>query len=316
MMCLPLFQAKSSSDRLLISISGIPGSGKTTLASLVCTRLNQLYHSYSQSLHPNTPDSPPISPDICVSLPLDGYHLTRSELSSLPHPEEAHYRRGAPFTFNGNGFLSLVESLRSPILPETRTIRAPSFSHSIKDPIENDIPIPPSARIVIIEGLYLTLDLKPWNSAASLFDESWFISVPIETASERLIKRHVKAGIAPDEAYARKRVGESDMRNAREILDHLHPNISETIESTEDDNWKPKTHDQAEALEEEKTDHHLLPPPRSENTTSTDHTNQNNEIKNQSPSTRPGPPSRNPTTTLTTGSIDSLRELAENGGGC
>lgn len=155
----------------------------------------------------------------------------------MPDPEEAAYRRGAPFTIDGEKYYELVQKLRERILPETTTIYAPSFDHSVKDPVENDIPIPRTARMVIFEGLYVAMDHEPWRDAANLMDELWFVDVPMDVAVERLVKRHVAAGLSPDSDHARTRIMASDMRNGQQVLDHRLP-IHELVRSIEDGAWK------------------------------------------------------------------------------
>lgn len=221
----------------MIAIAGLPGSGKTTVASSVVKRLNECHHKEWQSKHPNSPGTAPYDPDIAYYVPLDGYHLTRAQLAAMPDPEEAAYRRGAPFTFDGEKYFDLVQRLRERILPETTTIYAPSFDHAMKDPVENDIAIPPTARVVIFEGLYVALDEEPWRKAAKLMDELWFVDVAMETAIERLVYRHVVAGLSPDAQHARTRVMASDMQNGQHILDHR-LEVHEMIQSIEDDAWK------------------------------------------------------------------------------
>jgi len=104
----------------------------------------------------------------------------------------------------------LVQVLRQGLTPSTATVYAPSFDHAIKDPVEDDIPIPATSRVLFFEGLYLSLDKTPWNDAAKLMDELWFVEVDFETARRRLIKRHVAAGIAKDEEEADRRATEND----------------------------------------------------------------------------------------------------------
>lgn len=70
--------------------------------------------------------------------------------------------------------LTLVKSIRQPLEPSTPTLYAPSFSHALKDPVYDDIPISPTARIVIFEGNYLSLNTSPWSDAAKLMDELWY----------------------------------------------------------------------------------------------------------------------------------------------
>lgn len=212
--------------RLLVAVSGIPGSGKTGLAKMMATRINQLY----EAEHPS-------SPLIATSLPMDGYHLTRAQLAAMPDPENAFARRGAAFTFDGEKYLQLVQALRKPVTAETGAIYAPSFDHAVKDPVEDDIPIAASCRAVFFEGNYLSLGKEPWSLAAGLMDELWFVEVDFETARKRLIQRHVEAGIAKDEDEADKRARENDLVNGREIVD-WRLEVQEVVGSRFDSRWE------------------------------------------------------------------------------
>ncbi len=224
------------STRVLIAVAGLPGSGKTSVASSLVKKLNEHYHQDWRSKHPNSPGTAPYDPDIAYYVPLDGYHLTRAQLAAMPDPEEAAYRRGAPFTFDGQKYLAVVRKVRERILPESTTIYVPSFDHAVKDPVENDIPIPPTARVIVFEGLYVALDEEPWRDAAKLMDELWFVDVSMDVAVERLVKRHVEAGLSPDAEHARARVMASDMQNGQYVLDHRLP-VQEMIKSIEEDAW-------------------------------------------------------------------------------
>lgn len=170
---------------------------------------------------------------------MDGYHLSRAQLDALPDPVTAHARRGAHFTFDGESFLTMVQKLREPLCPETKTLFAPSFDHSIKDPVADDIPILPSVRIIIFEGNYLSLNKSPWKDAAELMDELWFVEVDFNVARNRLIHRHVKAGIAKDEEDAGKRADENDLVNGREIIEGR-MDVHEVLKSMEDESWAPE----------------------------------------------------------------------------
>lgn len=178
----------------------------------------------------------PGSPSIATFVPMDGYHLTRAELAAMPDPDTAAARRGAAFTFNPEKFLRLVKQLREPLGTTTATIFAPSFDHALKDPVEDDIPILATARVLFFEGNYLSLNKKPWNEAAALMDELWFVEVDFETARQRLIKRHVEAGIAKDIEEADKRARENDLVNGQEIVDCRLP-VQEVIVSTHDEKF-------------------------------------------------------------------------------
>ncbi|KAI0393340.1 P-loop containing nucleoside triphosphate hydrolase protein [Xylariaceae sp. FL0594] len=221
------FQQTPKDRRFMIAIGGIPGSGKTTLSQFVTQALNARH----ATLHPKIKEAVPIA----AFVPMDGYHLTRAQLSAMPDPVTAHARRGAEFTFDGAAFLSLVKALREPITGQT--IFAPSFDHAVKDPKEDDIAILPGHRIVVFEGNYVVLDKEPWRSAAELMDERWFVEVNFDIARRRLVRRHVKAGIAKDEDEARKRADENDLVNGTQIVENR-VHVHEVIVSREDATWQ------------------------------------------------------------------------------
>jgi pantothenate kinase len=212
-------------------LQSLLATGKTTLAARVSKRLNEKHAQES----PGISNSSPLS----AFIPMDGYHLSRAQLDAMPDPANAHARRGAAFTFDGDSFLKLVKKLREPICPESQTLHAPSFDHAIKDPVDNDIAIAPSVRIIAFEGNYCSLNKEPWNQAAELMDELWFVDVDFQVARERLIHRHVNSGIAANEEEAGKRADNNDLINGREIVEHR-LDVDELIKSTEDRNWAPE----------------------------------------------------------------------------
>ena len=189
-------------------------------------------------MHPETPVSSGTA-SVAAFVPVDGYHLTRAQLSAMPDPVQAHARRGAEFTFDGAAFLRLVQALRVPLTPTSQgTIYAPSFDHAVKDPKADDIAILPTHRVVVFEGNYVCLDYEPWRSAAALMDERWFVDVEFGAARRRLVARHVKAGIAKDEEEAGRRADENDLVNGRQIVDGKVDSIDELVVSREDGGWR------------------------------------------------------------------------------
>lgn len=188
----------NESSRVLISLAGIPGSGKSTLSTEVVRQLNKQIKA--------------------IVLPQDGYHLYRSELNQLPNPQEAFIRRGAPFTFDAKKFLDLIAKLKDPDYTH-KTLKAPSFDHRLKDPLENDIIIDADTKIIIIEGNYVSLKDSYWDDIGSYVDESWFMNTPLLLVRERVIKRHLEAGIASNQEEAIERADGSDLLNANYILD-------------------------------------------------------------------------------------------------
>jgi pantothenate kinase len=186
--------------------------------------------SDSQSAAAEDPSSP--TSGIAILVGLDGWHLTRAQLSAMPDPKLAFDRRGVHWTFDPNSYLEFVKDLREPVVPlpkdtaraqdgeegrneedttKAKVITAPSFDHAVKDPTPHAIHIFPNHRIVVIEGLYVLLSSHGWKEAAGLLDERWLVDVGVEEAKKRLVKRHVITGVAKDMEEAIWRADNNDM---------------------------------------------------------------------------------------------------------
>ena len=194
----------SHDSQLWIGIAGAPGSGKSTLAAALQERLKKLL----------------------LVIPMDGYHFFRRELDEMDNPEEAHIRRGSPFTFNSTKFTNdLIEARNS------GEGYFPSFDHRIADPIDNDIQLSKSKQIVLVEGNYLLLDTEPWSLLRkAVFDETWYLDVSIQECKRRLMTRHVKVGLS--EAQALKRINTNDGINAELILKQSPANADRIVRIT------------------------------------------------------------------------------------
>lgn len=64
--------------RLIIGLCGPPGAGKSTVASEVASRANQLWDQKASFVDYQV-DSPPIA----TVLPMDGFHLYRHQLDAM-----------------------------------------------------------------------------------------------------------------------------------------------------------------------------------------------------------------------------------------
>lgn len=193
-------------ERLITGLCGIPASGKSSLAQEIVKRVNQISANGGNS-------------EIAICIGLDGWHLSRSTLAALPNPEEGFARRGAHWTFSATGYIDFVSKLRAPITGSP--IHAPSFSHALKDPVEDDLEVTSSHRVVLIEGLYVFLDVEPWSVAGHLLDERWFLEVDVEVARERLVQRHVKSGVSDNLENAMLRARDNDMPNGEFVLANM-----------------------------------------------------------------------------------------------
>ena len=178
-------RATSAPRQFWLGIAGPPGSGKSTLTMALLREL----------------------PSCTIAIPMDGYHFTRAELDGMDDPEEAHRRRGAPFTFDAQQFVEDVQRSRL-----SGDGEFPSFDHGRGDPVQSDIILSRERhRLVIVEGNYLLLNETPWCRIRDLLDETWYLNVDPEICKQRVRNRFLATG--RDEATANFRVAYNDGPN-------------------------------------------------------------------------------------------------------
>ncbi|KAF9490287.1 P-loop containing nucleoside triphosphate hydrolase protein [Pleurotus eryngii] len=189
--------------RLLVGITGIPASGKSTFAARIVERTRAILHDLT--------NEDELSGSTAVLVGLDGWHFTRAQLDQMPDPKLAHDRRGIHWTFDAAAYVAFLKSLRSS--NHRDILLFPSFDHAVKDPIPDSLRIEPSDRIVLVEGLYTLLDVEPWVHASKLLDERWLMDVDFEEARRRLVERHIVSGVAKDREEAVWRAENNDIPN-------------------------------------------------------------------------------------------------------
>lgn len=158
--------------RVLLGITGAPGAGKSTLAEDVEAAF-----------------------DGAVYVPADGFHLADTELTRLGRLD----RKGAIDTFDGYGYLSLLQRIRA---QPPHTVYAPAFHRDLEQPIAGSIPVAFDARLVVTEGNYLLDDDEPWPAVRAVLDEVWFLGVDPTERRRRLVKRHMQFGKTAEQAQA------------------------------------------------------------------------------------------------------------------
>lgn len=180
----------------MVAIAGPPGAGKSTLAEAL-----------SRELNAELPDGP------AIILPMDGFHYDNAVLDE----KGIRAKKGAPETFDADGFIALVRRLRSNSgLPVSHEIAVPVFDRSQDLSRAAARLIRSDHRIIIIEGNYLLLNRFPWSELSSLFDLKVFIAPPLPVIEERLIRRWLDHGF--DQKSAELRARGNDLANAAIIL--------------------------------------------------------------------------------------------------
>lgn len=188
---------RPESARLIVGLVGAPGAGKSTVAGELAALLD------------------------AVVVPMDGYHLPQRMLRERGLRE----RMGAPDTFDVDGFVALLERLRTRLGEEAgpgadadqgaEPVLAPAFDRAVEEPVPDAITVTPAHRTVIVEGNYLLTETDGWHRVRPLIDLAVGVVLDPATRRERLVARHVASGKTPEAAAAW--VDGPDEANARLI---------------------------------------------------------------------------------------------------
>ena len=138
--------------RTLVGIVGKPGAGKSTV-------VEQIEKKYR--------------PDQVSIIPMDGFHLSNEELISLGRRE----RKGAPDTFDVEGFISLIERVK---IDHSIDHKFPIFHREIEASIADEGIVPKGSKVLVIEGNYLFSEEHSWSKVYPLLDHTWFIEIDDE----------------------------------------------------------------------------------------------------------------------------------------
>lgn len=181
-------------SRAIVGLCGAPGAGKSTLASALLERLLA------------------VRPGIAAVVPMDGFHLAASVIAG----DDRATRRGAPETFDPDGFAALLRRLRS---ADEEIVYAPEYRREIEDPVAGAIAVRRDCPIVLTEGNYLLHPDPAWRRVRECLDEVWFLQAPDENVRvTALIERHERFGKSAD--HARSHVLGSDEANAALVAGH------------------------------------------------------------------------------------------------
>jgi pantothenate kinase len=185
--------------RTVVGIAGAPAAGKSTLARALVAVLCEDPPVGLQAAESST--------SVAVAVPMDGFHLSNAELDRLGLAD----RKGAPETFDAVGLVHLLRRIRD----GGELVYAPAYSRVLHESIGGAIPVPPQARIVVVEGNYLLMPTGAWAGVRPLLDLALFIEAPRPARIDSLLRRQLARGL--DDAHAHDWVHRSDEANAKLI---------------------------------------------------------------------------------------------------
>lgn len=178
--------ADKQRHRLMIAISGAPGSGKSTIAERVVDVMIR-------------------ESGISAALfPMDGYHYDDAVLDAM----NRRAFKGAIDTFDVHGLRHILERLKA---SEDDVVAVPVFDRSIEIARAGGRLIPQSVEVIVCEGNYLLAKQAPWDQLKPIFDFTVFVDVEEEDLRERLRARW--RGLGLNDAEINRKVEENDLPN-------------------------------------------------------------------------------------------------------
>lgn len=163
--------------RFVIALAGPPGVGKSALSEALVAEFER-------------------RGEAAAIVPMDGFHFDNAVLEA----RGTLARKGAPFTFDIDGYAALLRRLRT---EPDRQIAVPVFDRKLDLARAGGRIIEPAHRFLIAEGNYLLLDDPAWAPMAGLFDLTVMLTAGLDELRQRLTDRWLEHGLDPERAFAR-----------------------------------------------------------------------------------------------------------------
>jgi putative kinase len=170
--------------RFVVFLAGPPGAGKTALAGL--------WAQLARQGRSGVPFQP---------LSMDGFHFPNRVLDSraiVLDGVEMPLRRikGRPESFDLPALRRTLAAIRA-----GERVRWPRYDRTRHDPVPGAIPVL-SAGILVVEGLYLLLDLPEWDQLRAAADYGVFLACPEDVLRGDVVARKQRQGRSYAEAAA------------------------------------------------------------------------------------------------------------------
>jgi pantothenate kinase len=178
-------RAAATQGRFIAALAGPPAAGKSTLAAQLAAQIGTG----------------------AKVVPMDGFHYDDAVL----HARGARDRKGAPDTFDAQGFFHLLRRLKA-----EEEVAIPLFDRSLEISRAGADIVGPQDKILIVEGNYLLLNEAPWPNALPLYDLTIWIDVPQAELVARLMDRW--AGYGKTTAQAQAWIEGNDLPNIRRVV--------------------------------------------------------------------------------------------------
>lgn len=178
-------RAAGHQGRFIAALAGPPAAGKSSLAADLAARIGKG----------------------AKVVPMDGFHYDDAVLLA----RGARGRKGAPDTFDAQGFFHLLRRLRA-----EDEVAIPLFDRALEISRAGADIIGPTDKILIVEGNYLLLNESPWPNALPLYDLTIWIDVDEAQLIARLMDRW--AGYGKTVAQARAWIEGNDLPNIRRVV--------------------------------------------------------------------------------------------------
>ena len=179
----------SRERRYIVGIAGPPASGKSTLAVALRDALNAGPAADGTA-------------GVAAVAALDGFHYDDRILHARGH----RLRKGAPFTFDTEGFRTMLERLAA---PSREAVAVPVFDRDLELSRSAAAIVERHHRVVITEGNYVLLDDERSPCSTSRYSSP----CPRTNSGARLMQRWLVHGYGP--AEAKEKTEANDLVNAR-----------------------------------------------------------------------------------------------------